>query len=183
MRLFIAIKIPDNQLYELSHLPPSTRGIKRVPDNNRHLTLQFLGEQNEQSYHEIIETLSNINFTQFSLKICNTGFFNHKGKGLVLWAGIEQNENLESLQRTISNILKEQLNLIPDKKNYKPHITLGRTKSRIKEKDLIPFLSSGLYDNTPFIVKSFSLFSSQLNPEGAIYSEEETFFLEPSDEE
>lgn len=182
MRLFIAIKLPNDQILELTHLPPSIRGVKRVPDNNRHLTLLFLGEKNESEYHEIINALYNITMSPFSIRISNNGIFKNRGKGSILWAGIEQNDNLIRLYNLIKNTLSQNINLQLDKKNFTPHITLGRTKSNVKESDLIPFLSSGLYNLKPFIIDSFSLFSSNLQPEGAIYTEEEIFYLEPLNE-
>ncbi len=182
MRLFLAIKIPDDILSELSYLPPLINGVKRVPDYNRHLTLLFLGEKYEQDYHQIINSLNQIKHKQFLIKICNTGIFKHRKKVSTLWAGVEKNNDLESLYKAIINILKNDLNFIPDKKNYTPHITLGKAKPNLKESDLVPFLSSGLYNLPLFKIESFSLFSSLLTPEGAIYTEEEKFYLGSTNE-
>lgn len=182
MRLFIAIEIPEKIKLELSYLPPQIIGVKRVPDENRHITLLFLGEQNEQDYHLIINSLHQISCKEFYLKICNTGIFKQRKKVSTLWAGIEKNHNLELLHLEIKKVLENNLNLSFDKKNFTPHITLGRAKSNLREIDLIPFLSTGIFDLPKIKIDSFSLFSSSLHPEGAIYTEEETFYLESINE-
>lgn len=182
MRLFLAIKIPEEIRYEISHLPPSIKGVKRVPDTNRHITILFLGEKNESEYHRIIEVLHDISFKQFDLKINNTGIFKQRSKVTILWAGIQQSEELHHLYQQLKYQLNNNISLAFDKKKFTPHITLGRAKSNVKDKDLIPFLSSGLFNIPNFKVKSFSLYSSILQPEGAVYTEEVTFNLEPLDE-
>ncbi|MBQ5897199.1 MAG: RNA 2',3'-cyclic phosphodiesterase, partial [Oscillospiraceae bacterium] len=65
--------------------------------------------------------LSEIEFPTFSFKISGTGTFEKK----IFWAGTEENENLENLQKEVFEKLKS-LGLEPEEREFVPHITLAR---------------------------------------------------------
>lgn len=174
MRLFTAITLPDNIKEMLSRFSHGVRNCKWVDTENLHLTLTFTEEYNDTAF--LIDTLLQCEAEKFSLSLEGCGFFPCRDRG-TLWAGVTISSGLTTLHEEISSLLKS--NQIPfDKKEFKPHITLGRIKGRYNEKELRSFLENALYlHSEPFHISDFTLFSSQLTPDGPLYSEEGRFAL------
>lgn len=174
MRLFTAITLPEEIIETLARFSNGIRNCKWVEKENLHLTLTFTEEYNDIPF--FIDTLLQCQTERFSLTLDSCGFFPSRDKG-TLWAGISESVGLGSLQSEIRSLLER--NSIPcDKKEFKPHITLGRIKGRYQDKELRSFLENGLFlQSEPFEVTEFTLFSSQLTPDGPLYTEEGCFSL------
>lgn len=176
MRVFIGIKLNDSVKEEINKaLKPFKKistPVKWVIAENIHLTLKFIGEISEGKYLQVKESLTNNNFniSPFNLKILNLGKFGRGNSINVLWAGIENNNELKTLFKEIENRL-EKINIKKDTREFKPHITLGRNKKQFNFKAFFKLLDK--YNNH-FIsetkVDNFQIFKSELSYSGPTHT-------------
>ena len=128
MRLFIAINLKDEIK---DYLTSAILELKKKSDRgnfthreNLHLTLAFLGELGDDKVGSIQSVMSRINREPFQLSIHGFGKFKRNG-GDIHWAGIEKSEGLLSVQRQLTiELEKDGFSL--EKREYSPHLTLGR---------------------------------------------------------
>ncbi len=94
--------------------------------DNFHLTLRFIGEVQEEKLDEYKEVLNQtgVNFRCFNITTSNIGIF-PRGNKDILWVGIERNNRLREIYRTLEDNL-EKIGIEKEQRTYKPHITLGR---------------------------------------------------------
>ena len=128
MRLFIAInfnKEIKNRLYKnIKRLKESaTQGNFTRPEN-LHLTLVFLGEVDPDKVGRIKQAMDKVIAEPFALTISNLGRFERR-EGDIYWLGIEKSTTLLSIYNQLSkNLIQAGFPL--EKREYKPHLTLGR---------------------------------------------------------
>ena len=147
---------------------------------NFHLTLKFLGEVEETLLPDITDELALIakQFSPFSLTIRGNGGFPSVQKAKVLWIGCSVPESLHEMHRQIEENLL-QFGFEKEKREFKPHLTLGRVKGRLSD-EYVEYFISHPYAEEKIHVVEFSLMKSTLTPRGAIYSELSAFqLLEP----
>jgi 2'-5' RNA ligase len=127
-RLFIAIIFNSDTQYNLLALRDelrsfSKRGNYTVPEN-LHLTLVFLGECDAKQATDIKEVMDAITFAPFDLMIERIGRFK-RNDGDLWWAGVRESKKLMDLQQKLTDRLLAK-GFKFDKRQYSPHITLGR---------------------------------------------------------
>lgn len=173
MRLFTALSCPPEINSLLERYSGGVRNVRWVNPLDYHLTLTFHESVSHDEYQALIYLLENIHFDPFELTLDGTGIFPVR-QGAILFAAVKECEKLLELQRTIVSLLKRE-NFQVDSKRFKPHITLGRAKS-VSIDEFNSFLSEGVFlSGRSFSVERFSLYSSQLTSDGAVYCEEERF--------
>jgi 2'-5' RNA ligase len=173
MRIFIGIDLPENIKENLKEIIEKVKKIKEaklVKIENLHITLKFLGEVEEEKIEVINRTLQHCadKSKSFNVKIKGIGVFPSEKKVRVLWAGIEDGEDLKNLNRKIEDALK---NLGFEKeKEFVAHITIARFKS-IPNLNFIKELITKYQDILfgEILVKNFQLYESKLTPLGPIY--------------
>ena len=174
VRLFTAIRIPQAQKEVLLSLMGGLPHVRWQREDQLHLTLRFIGEVDEKKAEEIRLILSTIQFLPFSTRIKGVDIFGPARKPRMLWAGPENPEPVKALQEKITNTLR-RLDLEPEDRKYKPHVTLARIKGNNRDK-LTRFLdhySSLALD--PFEVQEFVLYRSHLSHTGSQYQVVETY--------
>ncbi|MDR5860161.1 RNA 2',3'-cyclic phosphodiesterase [Halomonas eurihalina] len=125
MRLFLALVPPPalrrrfGELADTAHAHCSGR---RVPDDNLHLTLAFLGEQPERQAEELADWLNGIRIAPGQWRLDRWGHF--AGPGIV-WIGGEPENPLVQLQQSLREKL-EGLGIASQPRRFTPHITLLR---------------------------------------------------------
>jgi len=128
MRLFIAINFNTDTCSRLISLRDelssrSERDNFSLPEN-LHLTLVFLGECDTKQTAAAKAVMNEIKFEPFDITVDRIGRFRRDG-GDIWWAGVCGNKPLLALQRRLTDkLISEGFNL--EKREYKPHITLGR---------------------------------------------------------
>ncbi len=177
MRLFVAIALPDDLRSRLGDLCSGLPGARWVAPENLHLTLRFIGEVGGHEADDIDAALSGIRCRRFSLDLAGVGQFGDRRNLRALWVGVERNELLDRLQAKIEQGL-QRAGLPPEKRKFKPHITLARFKSHPGARLESYFAEHALFRAASFEVTSFTLYSSFLAQEGAIYSAEADYPLE-----
>lgn len=142
---------------------------REVPQHQLHLTLKFIGDVESSVLLDIEEKLSTVDFSAFQLNLKGMGVFPPRGNPRVLWIGIAETEKLTTLRNNIEKSLSE-IGIPRSKKKYTPHITTARlNKSPIRA--VQEYLAgNSLFESPPFVISTFSLYSSQLTPKGAIHT-------------
>lgn len=131
-RLFIACKLP----FEVKqHLVQGCQMLKQkwdfsrwVYDEDYHITLQFLGDVTKEKRDEVLSVLPQClqKAEPFTLKLSGLGTFGRENQPRILWTGVSG--NLVSLHRLLKQVVQamEPLGFPPEKRAYRPHITLAR---------------------------------------------------------
>ncbi|SCL96695.1 RNA 2',3'-cyclic phosphodiesterase [Sporanaerobacter sp. PP17-6a] len=130
MRLFIAVNFSEEIKDELFHISDklkqfSERGSFSLKDNI-HLTVIFLGEVENSKIETIKISMDDSvkNISSFPIIIEDIGNFK-RNDGLILWLGINDNENLNLIHKNLSKNLSDK-GFEMEKRRYSPHLTLGR---------------------------------------------------------
>lgn len=95
-----------------------------------HLTVEFLGEIQEDSINLIKGVMDELEFKAFTLSLSKIGYFK-RPEGNIYWLGVEYNNTLFNLNKELRQGLKNKGFKLEDRQ-YRPHITLGR---KVKLKD------------------------------------------------
>jgi RNA 2',3'-cyclic 3'-phosphodiesterase len=191
MRLFIALELPDPVKTEMAAMQRrlqegQAHPVKWVATDSAHLTLQFLGEVDKTRVDAILAALKPI--TQGggdgaptssrlqlpTLSLAPVGAFPSPRRPQVLWLGLAGDlDLLKRLQQTVVAAM-EPLGFVPEKRNFQPHLTLGR----VRREATTPYqqaISDALQALPPPRALSWQcgppiLFQSTLRPSGAVYT-------------
>lgn len=133
IRTFIAIKIePAEKLADFFRKAKKAfndEPIKWVDTNNLHLTLRFLGETSNEQVQKIIFSLEKIasRTKGFQIKLNGVSCFKSNGNPKVIFINIDEIDKLKLLAGEIENEVRVA-GFDPDKREFNPHLTLGRIK-------------------------------------------------------
>lgn len=182
MRLFVGLPLPDPIRSEIQSLAGGLPGAKWVPPQNLHITLRFIGEAGRGAFDDILLALSAIRAPHFSLNLQGIGHFGTGRHLRALWTGVTRDAALHHLHDKIESALV-RIGLEPEGRKFLPHVTLARIKSSIPHERLQSYLAAhGLFRTASFAVTHYTLFSSQLGNDHAVYYAEAEFPLRPPSE-
>lgn len=176
MRTFVALDLPDNIREDVSRVINDFRsncslGVKWVPQENLHITFQFIGDTKEEDIPEIAEFLETCFSELSSPKFTNPKLEIVPGRNpKVIWISLE---NEDSLIQKISKRLKSKLRQMDYKIDFRQlrfHITLGRIKKRLPENLIHKILTTELKIND-FEISKATLYQSLLRPQCPQYIE------------
>lgn len=127
MRLFYALDFTPETKDSIALLQKDL--IVRYPKGfftshmNLHLTLCFLGEVEGHSLTLLKEILFSLNPMPLHITFNQLGHFRKRQED-ILWLGIEENRELEALQKELAYILRTNNFLLEDQV-FHPHVTLA----------------------------------------------------------
>lgn len=171
MRLFIAIKVPDEiREYAVSlaeSLKNSADSTNWVRKENMHLTLKFLGEVDDNSADKIAEALKNIKFDEFEANTAEIGAFPNMNYIRVLWLGVEPHDKINALQQQV----EQALQLLGFKKDnrFHPHLTLARVKFLKEKQQFVDKIKQIQTEKKQFKINKIKLIKSTLTKQGPIH--------------
>lgn len=171
-RLFFSIELPGYLKDCLEGLREDIGGVSWVLPEQRHLTLRFLGDVEEETEAILREKVAGLRVKPFTLPVEGVGVFPGRGKPFSLWVGMGgAHPHLFQLQQNLENLLVG-MGFDMEKRRYHPHITLARC-GRASPADLSLFLKKHReFEGPPFRVDSYTLFSSVLASQGARHTRE-----------
>lgn len=176
MRLFVAIDLPDALRRQLARMTGGLPGARWVPPENYHLTVRFIGEIPAWQAEEIDHALSGVRAPAFPLSLVGVGLFAKGGRGTSLWAGVERAAALDHLRAKVE-IALQRIGLEPERRRFAPHITLARVDAVPQARLAAHLQAHGLFRASPVTVAHFTLFSSRLGKERAVYAAEAEYPL------
>ncbi|HOM16502.1 MAG TPA: RNA 2',3'-cyclic phosphodiesterase [Thermoguttaceae bacterium] len=151
-----------------------SRDVKWVEPENMHLTLKFLGDVDSEQIPSVTEAVRKAaaECRPFELEIRGTGAFPSLRRPNVFWLGVGQGAELlgilaQKVERTL-----EPLGFRPEDRPFHGHLTLGRVR---RGGGQLAALLERLRKEQDFqagwvSVRQITLFSSQLTPQGPIYT-------------
>jgi 2'-5' RNA ligase len=167
-RLFVAIRPPLAVREALLGTMGGIDGARWQDDDQLHLTLAFVGEADRAQADALIGALEEADSRAFALEVAGVGHFERKGRPTAVWARVPLGEPLAQLQRRVEGACR-RAGLDPEKRGYRPHITLARlSRSAGPIGDWLA--QHGTLRAGPWEVDGFTLYESRLRPEGAVYS-------------
>jgi 2'-5' RNA ligase len=183
MRLFVALDIdPDirARIAEFgNHMRPLAPDVRWVDPETFHVTLQFLGET--KKLNEIREALAQVQGAPIALAFRGAGFFPTPRAPRVFWVGMEADEDLQALVKSIGDVL-HPVGFERDKGPFKPHLTLARAGSGrprpVRDEQAARSLQRvrAQVETLPppefgtMTAREFYLYESKLSPAGAQYT-------------
>jgi 2'-5' RNA ligase len=177
MRLFVALDLPWELRQRLAMLSGAgIPGARWVPPENYHLTLRFIGEMPGYRAEEIDQALAGIKTRGFALTLAGIGTFHKGGRSVQLWVGAERNPALDHLQNKVETAL-QRIGLEPERRRFAPHVTLARLDNPPEAKLAAFVQANNLFRSEPVPVEHFTLFSSLLGKDQAVYTPEVEYAL------
>ncbi len=176
MRLFVAIDLPETIKSRLALLCAGVPGAKWVGPESCHLTLRFIGEVDGDVFRDTRLALAEVRAEAFELRLAGVGHFGQRRRVRQLWAGVEAEPALDSLQRRVESALTT-IGLEPERRKFHPHVTLARLKDAPMERVGAFLADNSLFESESFPAEAFVLFSSFLSHSGAIHRAEATYPL------
>lgn len=179
IRLFTALEIPvqareklfDIRLSVVDDITFRWESIDKI-----HLTLKFIGEVDEQYLKPIADSISFLNnFEKIKGEITGFGFFYRKNIPSILNAELKLDEHVQDI---VNRLNKSLINfgVEPEKRKFKPHLTLLRLKKHPGE-DFINKFNNYSFEPVKFSSDTIKLFQSKLDKSGSQYSEIKTYHL------
>ena len=174
-RLFVALSLPEVVADALTQLQSGLKGARWLPEENLHLTLQFIGEVDRHGFSEASAALGAIAAPGFDLRLSGAAYFGDR-KPRALWAGAAAEPALQHLQTKVATALT-RAGLPVEKRKFAPHVTIAYLKGISREHAAEFAAMHGLFACGPFPVGAFHLYRSHPGGEGAHYEILETFPL------
>jgi 2'-5' RNA ligase len=179
VRLFVALDLPGEVRERLRLLTGAKLpGARWVPPENMHLTLRFVGEVDHGQADDIDAALAAIAARGFALTFEGVGAFETGRRVHALWAGVERNPALEHLRAKVESALV-RAGCEPERRKFSPHVTLARVDQADQGKLGAWLSGNALFRLGPVPVEHFTLFSSRLGRDGAHYTAEADYALQP----
>ena len=179
-RLFLAIDPSQEVCDQLRQLCCGLPGARWSEPLQLHLTLVFIGEVEGSVFLDIRDALTSMTAPGFSLQFQGVGFFPPRGEPRTLWAWVVPCPALNQLQRKLRTCLM-QMGVVLENRKFSPHLTLARLRGTPPEKLGRYLAAQALFKSVPFQVDSFTLYSSILGKNGAVYRPEQRYDLLAAD--
>lgn len=170
-RMFVALELPAACRATLAGLAVPVRGVRWLPVDQLHLTLAFLGEVDAAQEKRLRVHLAGVQVPPFHLPIKGVGTFGG-GRPSVIWAGVgSAHPHLYALHKHLHDALFAA-GLDPELRAFHPHVTLARVKD-VAAATLRPFLREHQEADLCLLrITGFTLFSSDLGPNGSRHTAE-----------
>jgi 2'-5' RNA ligase len=180
MRVFIAVDLPTEvreALARVQHeLEPVTDTARWVAPESIHITLKFIGEVAEKQIDDIDAAVTGLSWKSFAITVRGVGFFPGNRSPRVFWAGMEA-PTMQKLAEEFDSRM-ERLGFEKEKRAFRPHITLARSRdSRIDSSLVVAASQYDGHDFGSFMVDRVFLFKSILKPTGAVYERLREYLL------
>ena len=176
MRLFIATTFPRDVLADvndrLARVKPKLAAASWVRPESQHLTFAFLGEQPDALVDKLAPLVEQrlADAKKFDAQLRGCGFFPNPRHARVAWVGVTPPEAFRTVADDVRAAVKDA-GVALDGADFKPHLTLCRIRD-VWPPACIETFNSALrdYQSAPFAVDHVTLFSSRLNPSGAVHT-------------
>ena len=178
IRSFLAFELPPDIKREVARISVEVKksGIEAgwVKPGNIHLTIVFMGDVNEKDIPAIISRIDNTvgEYEPFKISLGGMGVFPDVRKPRVLWLGLDgEIERLSSLRDDLQKPL-EVYGIKQEKRAFRPHLTLGRFRKPVKDRDALEKIIDAYKDisGPDGKLDELILFKSELKPGGPVYT-------------
>lgn len=157
-RLFVAISVPAIIRKKIMGYQACFPEVNFA--SNLHITLRFIGEQPD--YVTCADALASVHMAAPFIQLCHFGLMRRR----IFHAVVRESEALMELQASIDNALLAT-GLMPDKRSFRPHITLARLRREASRSMLER--AEGMQLDVEWKAREFCLFRSHLGGGSALH--------------
>lgn len=181
IRAFIAIDLTPEIQKRLDEVSAAYReqlrgcAVRWVAGANIHLTLKFLGDVSVANMDMLTSMLKTeaAGHQPFEISVGGAGAFPNIRRPRVLWVGVEAPSELAQVQAGVEAAMAH-LGYGREERPFSPHLTIGRVSRNATPDDLRAISRALESTRVGFLgaacVQEISLFRSDLNPSGAVYT-------------
>ena len=141
VRLFLAInpqpEVRRAVIEATSDLRAAAPTLNWMDESRVHLTLKFLGEQDDAVVGPLGDALEFVarRHRPFTMRIGEVGAFPNFRRARVVWMGVHRDSRLELLHHDVE-VACETLGFEVEGRAFRPHVTLARVRERTAEEEL-----------------------------------------------
>lgn len=171
IRAFLGLEIPPEVTAALTTLQFLLPLPRRMPPEQFHLTLVFLGDTAETTMHSVHDHLAAIRAEPFSLSLQGLGLFGGDQPSTA-YAATAPSDPLVWLQARAEHAARAA-GATPEHRRFTPHVTLGRF-SPLKGPNAAPLeraIAEIAFTAGPWPVTGMVLWQSHLGLKGSRYEE------------
>ena len=177
MRLFVALNLPlsvrEGIHADAEPLRAASTGIRWTAASALHVTLKFLGEQDERLVDALREALATVaeRHSPVTVETTHLGAFPNFRRPRVVWVGMTGEKVLQALARDVDQTLAP-LGIPPESRAFRAHLTLGRVRGELnpREAAAIAKAADAVHTSRGFAVQTVDLMRSELGAGGSRYS-------------
>ena len=178
IRVFVAAPLAPSVNEEMTKVQALLRAaggdVRWVRPRNFHLTFRFLGSLAQPRVGRLLSTLRDAmrQTPRVYVHVRGLGAFPSLDRPRVVWAGVT-GRGLSELAATLAAALTEAGFPAPRTAGpaFHPHVTLGRVRSRRGWQSVLPCVQRHLrHDFGDSTIDAVSLYRSDLQPDGAVYT-------------
>lgn len=173
IRSFVALDLPDPAASALETWQAGLPAGRAVPPENLHLTLAFLGDRETAALEDLHLALTRLRPQRFEVRLSGIDLFGGAGRAVVA-AGVRTTAELTALHHALGGAAHAS-GMVLERRRFRPHVTIarlprgpgdgarGRLQAWISATATRPAII--------FEAQSFSLYRSDLHPDGARHTE------------
>jgi RNA 2',3'-cyclic 3'-phosphodiesterase len=165
LRLFVAVDVPAATQSSLATWTDDAAPceVRRVPAENLHVTLAFLGTCAEQDGAGAAAVLSTVARPVGTLRTAGALWLPPRRPG-VLTIALAHEPALAELHRDLERALADAIGFQPERRRFRAHVTVGRVRrgTRVRQDPLEP-------PALEFPAATLTLYRSHTGPGGARY--------------
>lgn len=174
MRAFIAIDIPRDIKNRIGGLIKECKAVgnapvKYVETENMHITVKFLGDIENSILKTLSNELGKISCPAPGLSIFSAGAFPGFDFARIVWVGIKENTDLNSVFLEIEKI-SEKNGFPAEQRGFNPHITVARVKGRVGNEWIGAVKKYEGFEFGSYKPEGFSIYRSDLDQKGPVYT-------------
>ncbi|MFW5857205.1 MAG: RNA 2',3'-cyclic phosphodiesterase [Planctomycetota bacterium] len=177
MRLFVALELDETTraalVEAIARLREHSPKIKWVRPEQLHVTVRFLGDVVEDELRPVCAAVdaAAAQAAPFVLEVAGLGCFPDLRRPRVLWAGAAGGADAAAELHDALKAELAPLGFDPDRRAYRPHVTLGRIKAPGHARNLEPLLPGEASTRFGAVdTDHLTVFLSELKRGGARYS-------------
>lgn len=176
-RLFVAIDLPQPAVSEIIRVQDELKKANLIEGaytnpNGAHVTLKFIGFVAQDAIVPVKQLLKTIYFAPFTVTLGKLGFFGNGMDVRIIWLDLFAPE-LKEMTHRVNGALRRIIP--PDTRPFQSHLTLARVKSASDSTALHEYIDQYVVEPVSWAVTEFVLKRSVLTPQGAIYTDLETY--------
>lgn len=176
VRLFLAATFPrdviDDVNARVNRVRSKLPAASWVKPESQHLTFAFLGDQPDALVDKLVPHLDErlADVPAFEGRFSDCGFFPNPRHARVAWVGVTPEANFRAVADAVRAGVKEA-GVELDRADFKPHLTMARIRDSWPPLCVETYHSTFRgYESAPFAVDRVTLFSSRLDPAGAVHT-------------
>jgi 2'-5' RNA ligase len=176
MRMFVAVNLTSAIQRDIERLAKRLAAtglpVRWVPRGNYHLTLRWLGEQNEAIRPRVVDVLAHAaaGAVPFEIRFGSVGAFPSPRRPRVIWIAIDTSPELRVLRDELERSFAAK-GFDRDGRSFRPHITLGRALRDASPAAFRTFATAtpDLTIGAAVTIRSLDLMRSRPGPDGPLY--------------